>query len=79
MDSWRQITRDLFGDIPVFHPFDRRHGFLLLPRVDPVFCVSGLFSDPTSMLARTGRERMAVKSFYQSEFIYKRKRNKRRR
>lgn len=75
MDPVRQITRDLFGDIPVIpvmstgatdSRFFRALGV-------PAFGVSGLFSDPSVDARAHGRdERMSVKSFYEGqEFLYR--------
>jgi acetylornithine deacetylase/succinyl-diaminopimelate desuccinylase-like protein len=75
MDPVRQITRDLFGDIPIIpvmstgatdSRFFRALGV-------PAFGVSGLFSDPSVDARAHGRdERMAVKSFYEGqEFLYR--------
>jgi acetylornithine deacetylase/succinyl-diaminopimelate desuccinylase-like protein len=71
----KQITRDLFGDIPVIpvmstgatdSRFFRALGV-------PAFGVSGLFSDPSVDARAHGRdERMSVKSFYEGqEFLYR--------
>ena len=70
-----QITKDLFGDIPVIplmstgatdSRFFRALGI-------PAFGVSGLFSDPTVDARAHGRdERMRVHSFYDGqEFLYR--------
>ncbi|HEY7565971.1 MAG TPA: M20/M25/M40 family metallo-hydrolase, partial [Gemmatimonadaceae bacterium] len=75
MDPVKQITRDLYGDIPVIpvmstgatdSRFFRALGV-------PAFGVSGLFSDPSVDARAHGRdERMAVKSFYEGqEFLYR--------
>jgi acetylornithine deacetylase/succinyl-diaminopimelate desuccinylase-like protein len=75
MDPVRQITRDLFGDIPIIPTmstgatdsrFFRAAGI-------PAFGVSGLFMDPTVDSRAHGRdERMAIKSFYEGqEFLYR--------
>ena len=70
-----QITKELFGDIPVIpvmstgatdSRFFRALGV-------PAFGVSGLFSDPSVDARAHGRdERMAVKSFFEGqEFLYR--------
>ena len=75
MDPVKQITRDLFGDIPVIpvmstgatdSRFFRALGV-------PAFGVSGLFSDPSVDARAHGRdERMSIKSFYEGqEFLYR--------
>ncbi|HJU73301.1 MAG TPA: M20/M25/M40 family metallo-hydrolase, partial [Gemmatimonadaceae bacterium] len=75
MDPVRQITRDLFGDIPIIpvmstgatdSRFFRAQGI-------PAFGVSGLFLDPTVDARAHGRdERMRVQSFYEGlEFLYR--------
>lgn len=75
MDPVRQITRDLFGDIPVIpvmstgatdSRFFRTLGI-------PALGVSGLFLDPTVDARAHGRdERMRVQSFYEGlEFLYR--------
>ena len=75
MNPVRQITRDLFGDIPVIpvmstgatdSRFFRAIGI-------PAFGVSGLFLDPTVDARAHGRdERMRVQSFYEGlEFLYR--------
>ncbi|MGH7714317.1 MAG: M20/M25/M40 family metallo-hydrolase [Gemmatimonadaceae bacterium] len=75
MDPLNQITRDLFGDIPVIpvmstgatdSRFFRALGI-------PAFGVSGLFLDPTVDARAHGRdERMRVQSFYEGlEFLYR--------
>ena len=75
LDPVKQITRDLFGDIPVIpvmstgatdSRFFRALGV-------PAFGVSGLFSDPSVDARAHGRdERMSVKSFYEGqEFLYR--------
>jgi acetylornithine deacetylase/succinyl-diaminopimelate desuccinylase-like protein len=70
-----QITRDLFGDIPVIPTMstganDSR--FFLALGV-PSYGVSGLFSDPTTDARAHGRdERMRVQSYYEGqEFLYR--------
>lgn len=70
-----QITRDLFGDIPVIPAMstgatDSR--FFRALGV-PAFGVSGLFSDPTVDARAHGRdERMRVQSFFEGqEFLYR--------
>jgi acetylornithine deacetylase/succinyl-diaminopimelate desuccinylase-like protein len=75
MDPVRQITRDLFGDIPVIPTMstgatDSR--FFRALGV-PAFGVSGLFSDPAVDARAHGRdERMRVQSFYEGlEFLYR--------
>src|SRR5688572_24633986 len=75
MDPVTQITKEMFGDIPVIPTmstgatdsrFFRALGI-------PAFGVSGLFSDPTVDARAHGRdERMRVQSFYESqEFLYR--------
>lgn len=75
MEPVRQITRDLFGDIPVIpvmstgatdSRFFRTLGV-------PAFGVSGLFSDPTVDARAHGRdERMRIQSYYEGqEFLYR--------
>jgi acetylornithine deacetylase/succinyl-diaminopimelate desuccinylase-like protein len=75
MDPVRQITRDLFGDIPVIpvmstgatdSRFFRAIGV-------PAFGVSGLFMDPTVDARAHGRdERMRIQSFFEGqEFLYR--------
>jgi acetylornithine deacetylase/succinyl-diaminopimelate desuccinylase-like protein len=75
MDPVKQITRDLFGDIPVIPTMttganDSR--FFLTEGV-PSYGVSGLFSDPASDARAHGRdERMRIQSFYEGqEFLYR--------
>ena len=70
-----QITKDMFGDIPVIPVMstgatDSR--YFRAANV-PSFGVSGLFSDPTVDARAHGRdERMRVKSFYEGqEFLYR--------
>ena len=75
MDVVKQVTRDLFGNIPVIPTmstgatdsrFFRSLGI-------PAFGVSGLFSDPTVDARAHGKdERMRVQSFYEGqEFLYR--------
>ncbi|MEW5916896.1 MAG: M20/M25/M40 family metallo-hydrolase [Gemmatimonadota bacterium] len=75
IDPVRQITRDLFGDIPVIpvmstgatdSRFFRAIGV-------PAFGVSGLFLDPTVDARAHGRdERMRMQSFFEGqEFLYR--------
>ena len=75
MEPVRQITRDLFGDIPVIPTmstgatdsrFFRALGI-------PAFGVSGLFLDPAIDARAHGRdERMRIQSFYEGqEFLYR--------
>ncbi|MGQ0643697.1 MAG: M20/M25/M40 family metallo-hydrolase [Gemmatimonadaceae bacterium] len=75
MEPVRQITRDLFGDIPIIpvmstgatdSRFFRALGI-------PAFGVSGLFLDPVVDARAHGRdERMRVQSFYEGqEFLYR--------
>jgi acetylornithine deacetylase/succinyl-diaminopimelate desuccinylase-like protein len=75
MDPVRQITRDLFGDIPVIPVMstgatDSR--FFRAAGV-PSFGVSGLFADPTVDARAHGRdERMRIQSFFEGqEFLYR--------
>jgi len=75
MDPVTQITKDMFGDIPVIPTMstgatDSR--FFRTAGV-PAFGVSGLFSDPTVDARAHGRdERMRMQSFYEGqEFLYR--------
>ena len=75
MDPVKQVTRDLFCDIPVIPTMstgatDSR--FFRTLGV-PAFGVSGLFSDPTTDARAHGRdERMRVQSYYEGqEFLYR--------
>ncbi|MEJ7809526.1 MAG: M20/M25/M40 family metallo-hydrolase [Gemmatimonadaceae bacterium] len=75
MEPVSQVTRDLFGNIPVIPTMstgatDSR--FFRTLGV-PAFGVSGLFSDPTVDARAHGRdERMRVQSFYEGqEFLYR--------
>jgi len=70
-----QITRDMWGDIPIIPTMStgatdsRYYRWLDIP----AFGVSGLFSDPTVDARAHGRdERMAIRSFYEGqEFLYR--------
>jgi len=75
MEPVTQITRDMWGNIPVIpvmstgatdSRFFRAQGV-------PAFGVSGLFSDPTVDARAHGRdERMRVQSYYEGqEFLYR--------
>jgi acetylornithine deacetylase/succinyl-diaminopimelate desuccinylase-like protein len=75
MEPVTQITRDMWGNIPIIpvmstgatdSRFFRALGV-------PAFGVSGLFSDPTVDARAHGRdERMSIKSFYEGqEFLYR--------
>jgi acetylornithine deacetylase/succinyl-diaminopimelate desuccinylase-like protein len=75
MDPVTQITRDMWGNIPIIpvmstgatdSRFFRALGV-------PAFGVSGLFSDPTVDARAHGRdERMSIKSYYEGqEFLYR--------
>src|SRR5687768_14183156 len=75
MDAVTQITRDMWGNIPIIpvmstgatdSRFYRALGV-------PAFGVSGLFSDPTVDARAHGRdERMSIKSYYEGqEFLYR--------
>jgi acetylornithine deacetylase/succinyl-diaminopimelate desuccinylase-like protein len=75
MDPVTQITRDMWGNIPIIpvmstgatdSRFYRALGV-------PAFGVSGLFSDPTVDARAHGRdERMSIKSYYEGqEFLYR--------
>jgi acetylornithine deacetylase/succinyl-diaminopimelate desuccinylase-like protein len=70
-----QITRDLFGDIPVIPTMSTgaNDSRFFLARGVPSYGVSGLFSDPAVDARAHGRdERMAVRSFYEGqEFLYR--------
>ncbi|MFN8580470.1 MAG: M20/M25/M40 family metallo-hydrolase [Gemmatimonadaceae bacterium] len=75
MDPVGQVTRDLFGDIPVIPTMstgatDSRH-FRAIGI--PSFGVSGLFSDPSVDARAHGRdERMRIQSYYEGqEFLYR--------
>ncbi|MEP7343936.1 MAG: M20/M25/M40 family metallo-hydrolase [Gemmatimonadaceae bacterium] len=75
MEPVKQITRDLFGDIPVIPTMstgatDSR--FFRTLGV-PAFGVSGLFSDPSVDARAHGRdERMRIQSYYEGqEFLYR--------
>jgi len=70
-----QVTRDLFGAIPVIPVMSTgaTDGRFFRQRNVPVFGVSGLFSDPTVDARAHGRdERMRVQSFFEGqEFLYR--------
>jgi acetylornithine deacetylase/succinyl-diaminopimelate desuccinylase-like protein len=75
MQPITQITRDMFGDIPVVPTMstgatDSRY---FRQRGVAAFGVSGLFSDPAVDARAHGRdERMRVQSFYEGqEFLYR--------
>jgi acetylornithine deacetylase/succinyl-diaminopimelate desuccinylase-like protein len=70
-----QVTKELFGDIPVIPTMstganDSR--FFLAIGV-PAYGVSGLFSDPSVDARAHGRdERMRIQSYYEGqEFLYR--------
>jgi acetylornithine deacetylase/succinyl-diaminopimelate desuccinylase-like protein len=75
MGAVTQITRDMWGDIPIIPTMStgatdsRYYRWLDIP----AFGVSGLFSDPTVDARAHGRdERMAIRSFYEGqEFLYR--------
>ena len=70
-----QITRDLFGDIPVIPTMSTgaNDSRFFLAKGVPSYGVSGLFSDPSVDARAHGRdERMRVQSFYEGqEFLYR--------
>jgi acetylornithine deacetylase/succinyl-diaminopimelate desuccinylase-like protein len=70
-----QITRDMWGDIPVIPTMSTgsTDSRFFRARGVAAFGVSGLFSDPTVDARAHGRdERMSVKSFYEGqEFLYR--------
>lgn len=75
MQPITQITREMFGDIPVIPTMstgatDSRY---FRQRGVPAFGVSGIFSDPAVDARAHGRdERMRVQSFYEGqEFLYR--------
>lgn len=75
LEPVRQITHDLFGDIPVIPTMstganDSRY---FLAKGVAAFGVSGLFSDPTVDARAHGRdERMRVQSFYEGQEFLRR-------
>jgi acetylornithine deacetylase/succinyl-diaminopimelate desuccinylase-like protein len=75
MNPVRQITREMFGNIPVIPTMstgatDSRY---FRQRNVPAFGVSGLFSDPAVDARAHGRdERMRIQSFFEGqEFLYR--------
>jgi acetylornithine deacetylase/succinyl-diaminopimelate desuccinylase-like protein len=75
MNPVKQITREMFGNIPVIPTMstgatDSRY---FRQRNVPAFGVSGLFSDPAVDSRAHGRdERMRIQSFYEGqEFLYR--------
>ena len=75
MNPIRQITREMFGNIPVIPTMstgatDSRY---FRQRNVPAFGVSGLFSDPAVDARAHGRdERMRIQSFFEGqEFLYR--------
>jgi acetylornithine deacetylase/succinyl-diaminopimelate desuccinylase-like protein len=75
MNAIGQITRDLFGDIPVIPTMSTgaTDSRFFRAKGVPAYGVSGLFSDPTVDARAHGRdERMRVQSFYEGqEFLYR--------
>ena len=75
MDAVTQVTRDMWGDIPIIPTMStgatdsRFFRWLDIP----AFGVSGLFADPAVDARAHGRdERMAIRSFYEGqEFLYR--------
>jgi acetylornithine deacetylase/succinyl-diaminopimelate desuccinylase-like protein len=70
-----QITRDMFGDIPVIPTMSTgaTDSRFFRAKGVPAYGVSGLFSDPSVDARAHGRdERMRVQSFYEGqEFLYR--------
>ena len=75
MEPVRQITREMFGNIPVIPTMSTgaTDGRFFRQRNVPVFGVSGLFADPAVDSRAHGRdERMRVQSFFEGqEFLYR--------
>jgi acetylornithine deacetylase/succinyl-diaminopimelate desuccinylase-like protein len=75
MEPVRQITRELFGNIPVIPTMSTgaTDGRYFRQRNVPVFGVSGLFADPAVDARAHGRdERMRIQSFFEGqEFLYR--------
>lgn len=75
MNPVRQITREMFGNIPVIPTMSTgaTDGRYFRQRNVPVYGVSGLFSDPAVDARAHGRdERMRIQSFFEGqEFLYR--------
>jgi acetylornithine deacetylase/succinyl-diaminopimelate desuccinylase-like protein len=75
MNPVRQITREMFGNIPVIPTMSTgaTDSRFFRQRNVPAFGVSGLFSDPAVDARAHGRdERMRVQSFFEGqEFLYR--------
>jgi len=73
MQPVQELTRSMFGDIPVIPTMSTgaTDGRYLRAGGIPTYGVSGLFGDPNDVRAHGKDERMLVKSFYDGqEFLY---------
>jgi acetylornithine deacetylase/succinyl-diaminopimelate desuccinylase-like protein len=74
MGAVEQLTKQMFGDIPVIPTMSTgaTDGMYLRAKGIPTYGVSGLFGDPNDSRAHGKDERMRVKSLYDGqEFLYR--------
>jgi len=74
MGAVEQLTKEMFGDIPVIPTMSTgaTDGMYLRAKGIPTYGVSGLFGDPNDSRAHGKDERMLVKSLYDGqEFLYR--------
>jgi acetylornithine deacetylase/succinyl-diaminopimelate desuccinylase-like protein len=74
MGAVEQLTKQMFGDIPVIPTMSTgaTDGMYLRAKGIPTYGVSGLFGDPNDSRAHGRDERMRVKSLYDGqEFLYR--------